>query len=516
MKKKTVTGWLAAITFILAAVALQLYFNKDHYFAMNRAKCSFTMFVLIAAVIAVIARPIERIRVKPERQRMTLLDWCVLVFGFSSLVTCLLSKAPELTLVGTKGMFVGAFTYFTGMLAYFVISRSMIPSRRIVGLLVGAWTVIFLWTVVNQCGKDVFGMHQNMKPEDLLRFVSSMGNSNSACVSFAAMVPFAAMLMIMTGEQSRRYLLAAVCMIGFLAVYSLNGDGVIIGILAMMPFVITAALSDQKKINTALLVLIAMGVSLAVYHFLCICTVFKPAEGIIYKASNFWAGELVTAAALLLYYLNGHGKLKLDEKSLKMIRIVLVCVCVAVLAGFVAYSVVRSCNDPHYATGRGAIWKGNVWTFRLFTPLEMIFGQGSGMFAENATLAYSMLLGIESHQSFATSHDILLQALLGNGIVGFLCLVAGVISLLRDWFREVGAIVRRPVPRYESIRNVEYAEMVRVASLVAIMGFFGASLVESTYPHTTMLLFALLGLYRSCFFVPGKNRMKKNELQAEE
>jgi len=37
------------------------------------------------------------------------------------------------------------------------------------------------------------------------------------------------------------------------------------------------------------------------------------------------------------------------------------------------------------------------------------------------------------------------------------------------------------------------------------MGYFGASLVESNYPHTVILLFAMLGLYRSSFFVRRKN-----------
>ena len=195
MKKKTITGYLAALTFILTAVALQLYFNKDHYFAMNRAKCSFTMIVLIGAVLTALVKPVERIWTKQEKQKMTLLDWCVLVFGCSSLVTCILSQAPELTLVGTMGMFVGAFTYFTGTLVYFVVSRNMIPNKWIVGIFVAGWTMLFAWTIANQCGKDLFGMHQNMRPTDLQLYVSSMGNVNSASVAFAASVPFLVSLM---------------------------------------------------------------------------------------------------------------------------------------------------------------------------------------------------------------------------------------------------------------------------------------------------------------------------------
>lgn len=504
MKKKTVTGWLAAITFILAAVALQLYFNKDHYFAMNRAKCSFTMIVLIGAMITVIARPVERIWTKQEKQRMTLLDWCVLVFGCSSLVTCLLSQDPALTLVGTKGMFVGAFSYFTGMLVYFVVSRNMIPQKWIVGVLVAGWTLIFVWTIINQCGQDVFGMHQNMKPDDLWRYVSSMGNSNSASVAFAAIVPFIVMLLVLTQENVKRSILIVICLVALLAVCSLDSEGVVIGLFTMTPFLFVATLSDMKKVKYALLILIVLGLSLSVYHFLCICNMLLSAEGLICKLTGYWLGEIILTLGIVLYVLNNDGRLNLDSKSLKVTRNALVYACIVLLVGFVTFSIVKSFNDPSYATGRGAVWKGNIWTFRIYTPLEMIFGQGSGMFAKNVTLAYSMLSGGESPQIYATSHDILLQALLGNGISGLLCLLAGVFSVIRDWFREVRGIVLRPVPKYENIRYIEYSEMIRVASLVAVVGYFGASLVESTYPHTTILLFALLGLYRSTFFVPRK------------
>lgn len=505
MKKKTITGWLAAFTFFLAAVALQLYFNKDHYFAMNRAKCSFTMIVLIGAVATAIARPIERIWTKQEKQRMTLLDWSVLIFGCSSIVTCLLSQDAALTFVGTKGMFVGAFTYFTGMLVYFVISRNMIPSKWTISLLVACWTIIFGWTVLNQCGMDIFGMHQNMRPGDEWRYVSSMGNSNSASVAFASIVPFIVMLLVLTQETVKRFFLTFICLAALLAVYSLDSEGVVIGLFTMTPFLLVATLSDMKKVKYLLLLLIVLGLSLSVYHFLCIYNVFLSTKGLICKLTGYWLGEIILTLGIVLYVLNNDGRLNLDSKSLKVTRNALVYACVVLLVGFVTFSIVKSFKDPSYATGRGAVWKGNIWTFRIYSPLEMIFGQGSGMFAKNVTLAYSMLSGGESPQLYATSHNILLQALLGNGIFGLICLLAGVFSVFRDWFREVRGIVLRPMPKYENIRYIEYGEMIRVASLVAVVGYFGASLVESTYPHTAILLFALLGLYRSTFFVPRKN-----------
>ncbi len=506
MKKQTITGYLAALTFLLAAVALQLYFNKDYYFAMNRAKCSFTMIVLMGAVLTALVRPIERIWTRQEKQKMTLLDWSVLAFGCFSLVTCCLSKYIDLTFIGSKGMFVGAFSYFTGMLVYFVVSRNLMPKKWLVWTLTAGWALIFGWTLLNQCGVDFFGMHNGIKPGDAIVYVSSLGNVNSASVAFAALVPFVVLLSVFGADFMNRRLMLAVSLLGLMASYTLGSEGVLIGLLAMMPFVVVAALSGPEKTGRALKWLLLLGLSVMLYHILCLGHIAKGTSGLAYTLANYGLGEMLTALTLILilFYLKSHSALRSDEKAVRKIRQAVAWTCAAVLVGFVAFSVAKSFHDPNYASTRGAIWKGNIWTFRLYKPIEMVFGQGSGMFAKNATLAHTMLMGEEkSTVTFATSHDILLQALMSNGIVGLLCLLTGLFALLRDWFRDLRPLVLRPA----SEAQPTFEEVIRVASFVAIMGFFGASLVESTYPHTTILLFALLALYRSSYFVPRKKKL---------
>lgn len=510
MKKKTVTGYFAAITLILATAALQLYFNKDFYFAMNRAKCSFTMIVLIGALITAISRPIERIWKKQEKQRMTLLDWCVLIFGCSSLITCILSEAPELTLVGTKGMFVGAFTYFTGMLLYFVVSRNMIPNLGVTCVLIAAWTVIFIWTIVNQCGVDIHGMHQNIKPSDVMLYVSSMGNNNSASDAFATIVPFIIFICLYTKKHLGYYVLLVICFLGLLASYVLGNDGVFLGFLTITPFIAASLLTDIRKVKNMIVLMLIIGLSLSFFHFLNNCSILISPEGIIEKITNYWIGELLVVCSIIIHLMYNHGSFKISQQTLRTLRVVIIVSCAAVLIGFVTISILKSSNDPKYGSYRGALWKGCVWSFRLYNPKEMIFGLGSGMFSKNVTLAISMLIGREPDYTYATCHNSLLQALLGNGIIGLLCLLIGLYALIRDWFRDLRPIVLRPMSKYESIRNVEFNEVIRVASFTAIMGYFGASLVESTYPHTVMLLFAMLALYRSSYFVPRKKKEKKS------
>lgn len=485
MSKRTITSFFAGFTFLLAAVALQLYYNKDYYFAMNRAKCSFTMIVLIGAVLTLIVWGVEHHFRKHKfvKQRMTLLDWIVLGFGLSSLVTCILAKDPVFAFVGTKGMFVGGFTYLTGMLMYFVVSRNMVANKLNIGILVAGWGVIFLWTVLNQCGIDFHGMHDNIAPDGRYSFVSSMGNANSACVVFATILGLFA---VYTVYGFKNY--AWISGLGLMAALSLGNEGVLIGLVALITFVLFLLTRSNEQFINGLKLILFFGVGVTLYHILGIAGGIHY-TGIASKIAEYYAGEIIVLLSASIYYLLQNGNLSFDEEKLRKLGKYAAIGFASAIGIFMIVALIKSTYDPDFGNTRGAIWKGSIWSFRLYSPIEMIFGQGSGMFADNVTLAFAMLFGEESSAwTYATCHNSLLQALLGQGIIGLTCLLLGLYSIIRDWFK----------------MNLETENPMRIASLTAIMGYFGSSLVESTYPHTVILLFAMLALYRNSFIAPRK------------
>lgn len=484
MSKRTITSYFAGFTFLLATVALQLYVNKDYYFAMNRAKCSFTMIVLIGAILTFVVWGIERLSRKNMfiKQKMTLLDWCVLVFGLSSIVTCILSKDPVFAFVGTKGMFVGGFTYLTGMLIYFVVSRNMVVNKLNIGILLAGWVVIFLWTVLNQCGVDYHGMHENINPEAIRGYAASMGNCNSASDAFAAMIGLCSVFAV----YNKKFL-GLLCAVGLIATLSIGNEGVLIGLVAMMIFVLFLLTRTNVQFRNGLKLILCFGIGVTLYHIMGIAGVIYY-TGMASTIAGYYAGEVILLLSASVLYLSENSNLTFDENKLRKLGKYTSIGFASVICIFMIVALIKSTYDPDFGNTRGAIWKGSIWSFRLYSPIEMIFGQGSGMFADNVTLAYTMLFGEESSLTFATCHNSLLQALLGQGIVGLACLLLGLFSIIRDWFK----------------MNLETENPMRIASLTAIMGYFGASLVESTYPHTVILLFAMLALYRNSFIVPRK------------
>lgn len=479
MQKRSITSYFAGFTFLLAAVALQLYFNNDFYFAMNRAKCSFTMIVLIGAAVSMLVWGVERLFRKEQfiKQRMTLLDWAVLVFGLSSIVTCFVSKDPVFAFVGTKGMFVGGFTYLTGMIMYFVVSRNMVMDKLVLYTLYAAWVIIFGWTIINQLGIDIHGMHENIKPGDRWGHVASMGNINSASDAYAVIIGLFSIYSI----YGSRYM-AWIGGLGLMAAMSLGSEGVLIGLVAVMAFVLFVMSRDQERLAGGLRLMICFGIGISLFHILGLTGAIHY-TGISAKIAGYYMGEALLIVSVGFSYLLRNGNLRIDNDKLRRMGKLAAIGFAGIICIFMLVAFVKSTYDPNFGSTRGAIWKGSVWSFRLYRPIEMIFGQGSGMFANNVTLAHTMLFGKEtSTVTYATCHNSLLQALLGEGIVGLACLLLGLFSLLRDWLRMDVSVK---------------GNMVRIASLTAIMGYFGASLVESTYPHTVILLFSMLALYRS-------------------
>ena len=194
---------------------------------------------------------------------------------------------------------------------------------------------------------------------------------------------------------------------------------------------------------------------------------------------------------IALMMLRRQGRLQFTEKSRKTAINVLSMASVLLVIGVVTVFILYSLHHPAFGSTRGAIWKGSFWTYRLFPAINKIFGIGPGFYADNVTLAFQMLL-YDDGLRYATCHDSLLQALLGQGIFGLACLLTGVVALIRCWRRELRSVAMSPAV----LSDKNLPDILALATLTGLMCYFGCSLVESTYPHPIALLSAILGLFR--------------------
>lgn len=233
------TAVLSTIVFILAAIVMQLYWNKDHYFAMMRAKASFLGPIAIVCVITLISWGIEYCKNRKyieKRFNFSLLDVAVALFAVSATVTWLMSPVPKKAFTGELGMMCGSVLYITGAVVYFIVSRNVRPNKWVLALFMGTWAVIFLWTILNRFGIDFFGLHENMKPGEEGFYLASFGNTNAGSDCFCLMLPIGIILYLFAGNARALKWLRLFIVLGMCAGLCLQTEGFLFGMLFLLLF----------------------------------------------------------------------------------------------------------------------------------------------------------------------------------------------------------------------------------------------------------------------------------------
>lgn len=490
-----VTTALSTIVFILAAIGMQLYWNKDHYFAMMRAKALFLLPIALVCIITLIVWGIEYSKNRKymeKRCSFSLLDAAVALYAVSALVTVLLSPIPSKAFNGEMGMMCGSFLYITGALIYFIVSRNMRPTKWVTATLLGVWAVIFLWSILNQMGIDLFDLHKNMLPNEVRGYLASFGNTNAGSDCFCLILPVGIILYMFAGNEKLIKWLRLFIVMGAFAGLCLQTEGILFGMMFLVPFLVMIAFAGSEKTDRLLEVVLMVAIALVIFHWTSVARGVKGLS-IAMKIASCYVGEGLLLAATAVIMMRKRGQLLCDDAvSMKIgrwVTLFFVAVVVVTVIFFVSYSI----NHPMFGNTRGAIWKGSVWAFRLYSPKELIFGQGSGFYADNVTLAFSMLMEKPADLRYATCHDSLLQALLSQGIFGLLCYLTGIVALMRCWFKDLKSIAITT----KVLDDKSFTRILAVALFCGLLCYLGCSLVESCYPHPITLFFACLGFFRS-------------------
>lgn len=499
--KFPVTTAMSVVVFLLSTVAMQLYWNKDHYFAMMKAKGSFVAIITIACMLTFLTLGIERWsrrgynikrgdNIKKGVSGFSLLDWAVLLFGVSAIIVCLICPSPAKAFTGELGMMCGTLLYVTGTMVYFIVSRFMRPDKWILSLMMFVWAVIFLWAVLNQLGIDFFGLHENMRPGDIKMYIATIGNVNAAADSFCLTIPIGMVLYLFAEGKRLSRMLGLYVVLGLAAICFSHSEGSIFGMMFFIPFLVVMAFAQDRRTDRFLNLVLMFSSAVVFYHWTSVLKSWNN-YSVLMTLSQHYVGEIMLILCIAVMMLRRTGRLQFTEKSRRITITVTSAISLLVLVGVVSGCILYSLHHPAFGATRGAIWKGSFWTFRIHPLIYKIFGTGPGFYADNVTLAFSMLMG-ESELRYATCHDSLLQALLGQGIFGLACLLTGVVALVRCWCRELRGVATSPA----TLTDKNMPDILSLAALTGLICYFGCSLVESTYPHPITLLYAILGLFR--------------------
>lgn len=471
---------LTNVLVVMTAVCLPLFFNGEGYGGIEMAKCLFLMYIFYALFIGTLVCAVRGLvsHSRPfGKYRFDMLDVAILFYMAFSLISCFVSTDFRASLLG-YGRCCGTWGHICGGLSYFWISRNCKVSRKVLYFTVIVWLMISLWSFANAFGVNLFGLYDGLKPEQAVGFVSCLGHFNAASAFFCLTVPFVAVLFIKGGSVLESFLYGIALFFGMLASLSICVDGMWFGFLLATAFVAAWAMADSGRHCRMWRAALVLAAAIVLFRILLDLDFVHRDESESVFLAEHWAGEILTVVSILMLLILHHRPNLTVPYSVR--RFVSIGI-LALFAVILLYTFFLGFENPFFGTTRGAVWKGSVWSYRLYSPTEKIFGLGNGCYYDKLSIAVNMLLGRPfKKMDYFACHNSLLQALLAQGVLGLIALLAGIFALFRK------AIAFHKELFFDK----------SFPAFVAIVAYLGQSMVNSTYTLTVMMMFLMLAFFR--------------------
>lgn len=419
-----------------------------------------------------------------NRKRISgLLDLAVLLYLLSSIISTFHSESPAGSFWGYWGC-CGTWGHICAAALYLSFSggyhRKAIPLRPVLFV----WSLIYIWVILNLFGVNVFHLYDN--PNIIAgESFASLGHTNTTATFFCMTLPFTAVCFSLAGKTCDKVLSGTGLFLGLLAAFGLCADVMWYGFLLVSVFIIPFLSSTKERFDSMQYLILIISCAMITFHFFSCREWIHTQESESLFLAEHYAGEIL----LLIFFILRIRLRRFPESPgfRKIFGHISFWTCLAVFIAVVGVSIHFATLDPHFGTSRGAVWTGSIWSYRLYSPFEKIFGMGNGGFFERLTVATNMLLDrTNSKIIYLTCHNSFLQVLLAQGILGMTAYVAGIVGFFRiGWRIRLDSRFKTAAPFF-----------------MAVIAYWGQSLVSPTYNLTVVLFFVFLGLFKGSLYNP--------------
>lgn len=407
----------------------------------------------------------------------------LLAFFIISLVGALLSKHPDDIFWGQNNRYQGLLALFTYALIVLALSRREINLRWPLRAFLLAASLASVLGLINHFGVDLFGFYQNLRKEDLGRFLSTLGNADFYGSYLVLAFPVALNTFIHAQGRRNLILSAAAMVCVFFGSLVAGSDSAALGLLAtalVFPLVLFGDASAMRRLA------LGWGIFFLTAFVFGLLSGFLPSKTYLsfftVAVSRVVVSLPLAAVAFALWFLLRRAR---QERLLRLRRPYWVALVSAAGIGVLALVLLNTAFshvplgslsrylrfNASWGTDRGQIW---AFVFRFFgtqPPMQQLFGGGSGV------LFYAdAVKPLFSDAALDTAHNEYLQYLVTNGVLGLMCYLAALVFAIRTGIQKG---VRQPVFLGLSVAVIAYA--VQAA-------------VNIAQPASTPLLLVLLGI----------------------
>jgi hypothetical protein len=476
---------VAQIPFFLLLILHPLYMDSQMYLALINAKGQCYIAISVITAIAMAAFGIYYLCNYKSYKKTTgnlfaskdghRLDIAVLIFAACVWISWFLSSDPVACMFGTNGFHVGTYTILTMTIIYFFLSRRLLAGRKMWDMVFIVADIIFVWCFLNAMSVDILNMHAMILERQQFDYMASLGNVDSAAAYLCLLVPVG-MIFYANADKSDRIFYGVFVTLGFLAIFSIQTDGIYFGLALACLFLFPYLFGNRTRLERLFDMGIMVGADLTLLFVLkhtMASRMDNDGAGITNWVALHGVGIVLLMVCGVVRFLLHKSAQNVHDKALKAGAYTTTGLDLLAILGYVVYTI--RTFSPSWGTNRGDIWMGSVQMFSEYSVREKLFGVGMDMIRERLTSIVAWDQGV------ATCHNNILECLLCFGIIGLLVYLFLCANVVAPWFTKA---------------RQNWSDE-RVAYFVALVAYFGQSIVGNPYSLSVPIALLMLGLYRN-------------------
>lgn len=515
-------GTIASLFVILMLGFFPLFF-QDGYFNIAEAKMMFFYFcgaglTVLTAVLAGTGYLQERKAInagkkaagsdkkdlKERLKQIPLESWFTIGLALAVVIATVCSMNPSESFYGTDGRHLGAIMFALCIAVYVILGKYLRPGIWMAWIFLVSGCLVSLVLILQFWGVNVFHLWDDMLPEQIGMFASTIGNVNACGTYFCMILPVGMVLYYLSDGLLSRVLYGIFLTLGFYGAYASNTDGWILGVGTSFLVMLWFSLKNHDYARRFLEVcLMFWGASLILKVTLVAgaekTDAFMKQLFLGLRIQNFMVSKSVLLAEgiflfLLLFLVISAEKKGWGIPYLKIRKVFFIFA--AVLFGFAAAAVLaanlsgekqwegmfqwmnRLKLQDNFGSGRGVIWKQTWIAWKKLPVGRKFFGYGLNTF--HLFLYEYQGAELASYGGrIVDPHNELLQFLSITGIFGAV-----------SYF---GLLISSAVSAGKQSRHYP----VLMMGTVMILSYMAQSMVNNPTAFLTPTLFLYLGILKS-------------------
>ncbi|MBQ0040958.1 MAG: O-antigen ligase family protein [Clostridiales bacterium] len=490
MRKKKITRkqkdmfTMVAVFFAMWAMIVNPLWLEDQYFNQTAAKGHAMLAGSIITVILLLCVVIAQKSVKPLIPRKNVTEISIMAFGALAVISTLLCDFKGPSFWGNQGWWVGGVQMLLFSVLVIFLSNKLEWSRMLENTIMIIGLIVYFIDLLHGAGVDFMFLHRNMLEGQYWSYLSTFGNINWFMGYIALTLPIILIQFLKSDNNKRNVFYCIYLFMTCIGIIFCRSDGLYVGFGLCAFFAEPFVLSKAQYIRRFLLFVAFYGIAMMITLFMPAYSHMIPIDGVCAIFAHPIVAIGMTIIGIVGYIVVKRVVKDYTASVAKTLTIVFEIGLGLVVAYFVL-DLIRNFGDD-WGSMRGMIWTYAVNMFKEMPFFNKLIGMGP-----ETLFYYNQVLNERFGGIVLCNHSDVFQFLVTNGVLGLAAWLTMWVSIAVRWVKT---------------RDVEGEEFM---FLVAVMAYFGQSLVNSAECLSWPILIVVMGLYLHYY-------NKKNEVTEEE